>query len=426
MNRMTKALTILAVGFGAAFVVAVGSASAADFYKNKKISIIIGSSVGGGYNQYGRLVGRHMGRHIAGNPGFVPKNMPGASGRRALAYVANVAPRDGTVMGILVRTTFFDKLFYPKKAIDVDPTELTWIGSANREVSTCIAWHTSGIKTIKDAQEKVTLMGSTGPTSSSTIFGTALNQVAGTKMKIILGYPGSTQVHLAMERGELTGRCGAGWDALMSRYQHWKTENKINVFVQIGLRKHPDLADVPLLTDLARNDLEKKMLILFSAPHDMGRPYFGPPKVPADRLKVLQDAFMETMKDPKFLREAKKLDVPISPISGSEVTALVKEIWTTPKDAVAMARAVLASKEGMENRKTNYRTVDVTLTKTNKKGSKIYFTEDSKTVFAAVSNGGTKITIAGKKAKRSKLKKGMSCAVTYEGHQTQAKTVICK
>jgi len=347
MNRVVKVLTMLVVGLGVAFIGTNGSASAAsvaDFYKNKKMTIIIGSTVGGGYNQYGRLLGRHIGRYIPGNPTFIPKNMPGAGGRRALAYVAKVAPRDGTVLGILVRSTFFDKLMYPKKAIDVDPTTLTWIGSANKEVGTCIAWHESGFKTLEDTQKRVSIMGSSGPASSGTIFPKVLNEVAGTKMRIILGYPGSTQVHLAMERNEVTGRCGMGWDSLMARYRSWYFDKKVYIFLQIGLNKHPKLPDVPLLIDLARNDKEKQMLVLFSAPNDMGRPYFGPPKIPADRLKALQVAFLDTMKDKKFLREASKLNVAISPMSGPDVAALVKKIWDTPKDVVAMAQAVLASR----------------------------------------------------------------------------------
>jgi hypothetical protein len=212
----------------------------------------------------------------------------------------------------------------------------------------------------------------------------------------------------------------------MSRYRSWYFDKKVDIFLQIGLKKHPKMPNVPLLTDLARNDVERKMLVLFSAPNHMGRPYFGPPKVPADRLKAQQAAFLKTMKDPKFLQDAKKLNVTIGPISGPEVAALVKDIWNTPKDALAMAQAVLASKKGFEKRKTNYRTVNVTLSKTNKKGSKIYFTDKSKTVYAAISGRRSKITIAGKKAKRKNLKKGMSCAVTYEGHKTLAKTVVCK
>lgn len=426
-----RTLTISALGASVAFFTGAAPASAdavADFYKNKNMTILIGSTVGGGYNQYGRLLGRHMGRHIPGKPSFIPKNMPGAGGRRALAHIAHRAPRDGTVLGILVRSTFFDKLMYPKKAVDVDPTKLTWIGSANKEVGTCIAWHESGFKTLDDVKERVSTMGSSGPASSGTIFPKVLNEIADTKMKIILGYPGSTQVHLAMERNEVTGRCGMGWDSLMARYRSWYFDKKVNLFLQIGLNKHPKLPDVPLLLDLARNKKERQMLVLFSAPNDMGRPYFGPPEIPADRVKALQAAFMDTMKDPKFKADADKLNVALSPLSGPEVLKIVKDVWNTPEDVVKMAQAVLSSRKGLEQRKTNYRTVQVKLNKTNKKGSKIYFSDGGKTVYASVSRRAkrSKVMIGGKKAKRGQLKAGMDCAVTYEGHKTLAKSVECK
>lgn len=426
-----RTLTISALGASVAFFTGAAPASAdavADFYKNKNMTILIGSTVGGGYNQYGRLLGRHMGRHIPGKPSFIPKNMPGAGGRRALAHIAHRAPRDGTVLGILVRSTFFDKLMYPKKAVDVDPTKLTWIGSANKEVGTCIAWHESGFKTLDDVKERVSTMGSSGPASSGTIFPKVLNEIADTKMKIILGYPGSTQVHLAMERNEVTGRCGMGWDSLMARYRSWYFDKKVNLFLQIGLNKHPKLPDVPLLLDLARNKKERQMLVLFSAPNDMGRPYFGPPEIPADRVKALQAAFMDTMKDPKFKADAYKLNVALSPLSGPEVLKIVKDVWNTPEDVVKMAQAVLSSRKGLEQGKTNYRTVQVKLNKTNKKGSKIYFSDGGKTVYASVSRRAkrSKVMIGGKKAKRGQLKAGMDCAVTYEGHKTLAKSVECK
>jgi len=203
---------------------------------------------------------------------------------------------------------------------------------------------------------------------------------------------------------------------------------KVSLFVQIGLHKHPKLPDVPLLIDLGRNDKEKQMLVLFSAPNDMGRPYFGPPEIPADRVKALQAAFMDTMKDPKFVADATKLNVALSPLSGPEVFKIVKDVWNTPKDVVKMAQAVLSSKKGLQQRKTNYRTVQVKLNKANKKGSKIYFMDKGKKVYASVSRRSkrSKVTIGGKKAKRSALKAGMDCAVTYEGHKTEAKAIACK
>lgn len=397
-----------------------------NFYKGKAMTVVVGSSPGGGYDQYSRLLGRHMGRHIPGRPSFITKNMPGAGGLRALNFVANVAPKNGTIIGTLVRATFFDQLMYPNKGVKVDSSKLTWIGSINKEFPTCVAWHTSNFKTLDDLRKRVSIMGSTGPAATGTIIPKVLNEIAGTKMRIILGYPGSTQIHLAMERGEVTGRCGLGWDSVVARYSDWLKDKKINFFLQWGLTKHPKLPNVPLLLDLARNDVEKQYLYLLSAPNEMGRPFFGPPKQPAVRVKALQAAFMDTMKDSEFLADAKKLNVAVDPISGPAAAALVTQLWHTSRGALVRIQTLLASKKGLEKRKTHYRTVNAALTKTNRKRSKIYFLDKAKQVSAAISGRHTKITISGKKAKRKALKKGMNCAITYEGDKSLAKTVACQ
>jgi len=427
--RALKAPLVVMICLTSALLVSGGAASAAsvaDFYKGKAMTVLVGSSPGGGYDQYGRLLGRHMGRHIPGRPSFIPKNMPGAGGLRALSYVANVAPRNGTILATLIRATFFDRLMYPEKGVKVDSSKLTWVGSINKEFPLCVTWSASGFKHLEDLRKQVSIMGSTGPAATGTIIPKVLNEIAGTKMRIILGYPGSTQIHLAMERREVTGRCGLGWDSIIARYSDWLKEKKINMFVQWGLTKHPELPNVPLFIDLGRNEQEKQMLYLLSAPNEMGRPFFGPPEVPEDRLKALQAAFMDTMKDPEFLAEAKKLNVAVDPISGPAAAALVKQLWNTPKPVLEKIQALLSSKKGLEKRKVNYRTVNATLIKTNKKHSRIFFKDQAKDVSAAVSGRQTKVTIAGKKASRKKLVKGLSCAITYEGDKSVAKTVACK
>lgn len=416
---LTTAIAVVSMLAGPA------GASVADFYKNKKINIYIGSTPGGGYDQYARLVGRHMGQYIPGKPSFVPKNMPGASGRRALSYVYTVAPKDGTAVGVVLRGTIFDPLFYPKKAIKVDATKITWIGSANSEVTTCVAWAATGIKSLDDLKTRGMIVGATGPNSTDTVFAKLLNRVAGTKIKVITGYPGSTQVHLAMERGEVDGRCGLGWDSIVARKQDWMRDKKINILVQLAMKPHKDLPNTLFAMTLARNDKERKMMELFFAPNLMGRPFFAPPDLPKDRVQALQAAFMKTMGDKGFLAEAKKLKVAINPLSGPKVAALVKKIYNTPADVVAAARDILTSRKGVSKRKTNYYTVKVKLLGVNRKGSKIQFMDKGKKVKASVSGRRTKVTIGGNKAKRKALKKGMSCAVTYEGHRTLAKTVTC-
>lgn len=417
----------LAAIAGLGFGVQAASAAPADFYKGKRISIYIGSSPGGGYDQYGRLLGRHMGRHIAGGPSFLPRNMPGASGRRALNYIYAKAARDGSALGIVLRGTLFDPLMYPGKGgIDFDVTKMTWIGSANNEVTTCVTWHTTGLESLDDFRTKGITVGAVGPNSTGTIFAKLLNQMAGTKISIVTGYPSSSQVHLAMERKEVQGRCGLGYDSIVARMQNWLKGKKINIVMQFGMRKHKAIPNVPAAMDLARDDNDRKSMELLFGPNLMGRPFFGPPAIPEDRANVLRAAFSATMKDSAFLKEAKNLNVAIDPLNGKEVAALVKRIYDMPKPVVANVHKILASRRGLSKRKANYYDVQAKILEVKRKGRRITFMEKGKKVQASVGGRSTKITIGGKKAKRSKLKAGLDCKITFEGHRTGAKTIACK
>jgi tripartite-type tricarboxylate transporter receptor subunit TctC len=417
----------LATAAGLGLGLAAAPAAGADFYKNKRISIYIGSAPGTGYDQYGRLLGRNIGRHIPGQPSFLPRNMPGASGRRALNYIHAKAKRDGTALGHVIRGALFDPLMYPGKGgVDFDVTKLTWIGSANNEVTTCVTWHTSGFKTVDDFRKKSALVGATGPNSTGSTFPKLLNQIAGTKIRVVTGYPSSSQVHLAMEREEVHGRCGLGYDSIVARMQNWLKDKKINIVVQFGLRKHKDIPNVPAAIDMARNDGDRRVMELLFGPNLMGRPFFGPPGIPKDRADLLRAAFTATMKDPAFLNEAKNLDVAIDPLNGTEMAALVKRIYGMPKNTIEDVRAILASSSGVSKRKANYYDVNAKILEVKRKGGRISFMEKGKKVQASVGGRGTKITIAGKKAKRSALKTGLDCTITYEGHRTEAKTIACK
>ncbi len=226
---------------------------AADFYKGKQIDMFIGTPAGGGYDQYGRLLGRHMSKYIPGNPNIIFRNMPAGGGRQAMNHVYNVAPADGTAIGITIRSIAFDPLF-GETATMVDALKLTWIGSLNNEIPVCVSWHTSPFRTVDDMRKSEMVVGSSGQTAADSIHAKLLNQIAGTKIRIIHGYNGSSAVHLAMERGEVQGRCGLGWDSIVSRYDRWLKEKQISVLAQFGLTKHPDIPHVPLILDLAKND----------------------------------------------------------------------------------------------------------------------------------------------------------------------------
>jgi len=399
-----------------------------DFYKNKKGTMVIGSSVGGGYNQYGRLVARHISKHVAGNPEFLARNLPGASGRRALKYVVTVKPADGLTIGIIGRNAHFDKLTYGKtrKSVDVDPTKMVWLGSANSEVSTCVSWSASGIKDLKDVSTKGLVIGSSGPNATDTLMARVLNHIAGTKIKVILGYPGSTEVHLAMERGEVTGRCGLGWASIVSRYYRWIKNKKINILVQLAENKHPELPNVPFIMDLANNDLERQMLRVFTIPNEMGRPFFMRPGVPSDRVKALQVAFMKALKDPELLAEAKKQHLAISPLSGEKAAQLVKEVYATSPEAIALMRSIVNSKEKLEKRKVNWQIVTAKVTKVRTRG-RINFTiaSNGKKSSTRMRKRYTKIKIDGKKANAKAVKVGMTCKIWYEGKKSSAGRVEC-
>ncbi|MFM2128564.1 MAG: hypothetical protein RL477_110, partial [Pseudomonadota bacterium] len=252
-----------------------------------------------------------------------------------------------------------------------------------------------------------------------------LNQIADTKIKVILGYPGSTEVHLAMERGEVTGRCGFGWDSIVARYYDWIKDKKINLLVQLATKKHPDLPNVPSFQDFAKNDAERQMLSIFTLPNEMGRPFFMRAGIPDDRVKALRKAFMDSMKDPQLLAEAKKQHVAVDPLDGETVAKMVKQVYDSSPEALRLANAVINSKEKLETRKENFYTVSVSLKAAQKKGRELTFDDKGKES-KAVLTGDTDVKIGGQAAKTSGLKAGMTCDVTYEGNLSVAKTVACK
>lgn len=300
----------------------------ADFYKGKTIELHIGYTSGGGYDVYGRIVARHMGKYIPGNPQIVPKNTPGAGSLRAANWLYAAAPKDGTALATVARGAAFDPLL-GVTAAQYDGNKFNWIGSANNEVSVCVSWHDSGVTSFQDLLKKELVVGGTGPTADTDQFPRVINAVLGTRMKIVPGYPGGNDVSLAMERGEVKGRCAWSWSSVLATRQEWVRNKRIHVLVQLALQKHPELPDVPLVMDLARTDEERAMLNLVFARQTMGRPFMAPPGVPAERIAALRKAFMDVMKDKELLAEAEKMSLEISPVSGEELQALVARGYAT-------------------------------------------------------------------------------------------------
>ena len=327
--KSAAAAALVAMLAGASTGPAWSQQSVEDFYRGKNIDMVIGYSPGGTYDLYARLVARYLGNYIPGKPNIVPRNMPGAGSRTATAWVYNVAPKDGTVLATADQSLAVEQALGDKQ-LKFDTTKLIYIGNPNSENNTTVTWHTSGIKTIEDAQQRQVVMGATGGSTSSQ-YPKAMNALLGTKFKIIIGYPGGNDINLAMEKGEVDGRGSNSWAAWKATRPDWLRDKKINILVQIGLKKAPDLPDVPLLMDLAKNDDDRAVLKLVSASGTIGRPIFTSPGVPPERVKALRDAFTAMINDKPFIDEAKKEHFEIEPLGGEELQKLVADIVATPK-----------------------------------------------------------------------------------------------
>ena len=316
---------------------AFAQGSVEDFYKGKTVNVIIGYSPGGGYDIYARLLARHMGKHIPGKPTLVPQNMPGAGSLKAISYLYTVAPKDGTVFGTFARGMPIYPLLYGG---DFDGRRLSYIGSITTDTSTCISWHTSQIKTWDDVVSKEFKVGGQGKGSDPDLFATLLKTEFNPKVHLISGYPGTADITLAMQRGEVDGLCGISYSTLKSAHATWLKNKEINVLVQAAAQRDPALPDVPMLLDMAKDGRQRQIVRLAVEPQAMARPFAAPPDLPADRLAALRDAFDKTMKDPEFLAEAAKINVDVNPLRGADIQKVVNELYETPKDVVeAAARA---------------------------------------------------------------------------------------
>ena len=334
-------LALLIVGLALCLSVTSGAAQdpVADFYRGKQVSILVGFTPGGSSSLYAQALARHMGRYLPGSPSFIVQHVPGAGGLLLANNVANTVPRDGTAFAITGRTAAIEPLLGNKNA-KFDGRQFNWIGTANVEYTTCSLWHTAKAKTLQDAMRIETVVGGSGADATEVIFPKAANKLTGTKFKVVLGYHGSTEILLAMERGEVEGFCGIGWTFLKLRKADWLKDKKINILYQMSLEKHPELPHVPAIIDHARTPDDRKVFEFLFAPQEMGRPFFAPPAVPAERVKALRDAFARTFKDPAFLAEAEKMGVEVQHVGGEQIQALVERIYASPPEVIARAKAV--------------------------------------------------------------------------------------
>ena len=306
----------------------------------RNVDLYIGYSVGGGYDIYARLLARHMGKHLPGNPTVVPRNMEGAGSLRLANWLYKAAPRDGSAFGTIGRAIAFEPLFGEQSA-QFKATEFGWLGSANDEVSVCASWGKTGITRFEDLYAREVFVGGTGGNSDTDTFPKAINSILGTKMKLVTGYPGGNDITLALQRGEVQARCGWSWSSIKTNHAAWVKDGTLKILAQLALEKHPDLPHVPLIMDMVKTPEQRQVLRLVFAGQVMGRPFLAPPGVPADRLAALRKAFMATMQDPAFLAEAEKIKLEIRPVSGEAVQKLVAEVYASPPEVVKKAAAAL-------------------------------------------------------------------------------------
>jgi tripartite-type tricarboxylate transporter receptor subunit TctC len=336
-TRKSGVAGLLAASLMAALFVA-GAARADDAsFKGKQVKIVVGYGAGGSYDTYARLLSRYLPKYLAGNPPVVVQNMTGAGGLSAANYLYSVAPKDGTVLGVISQTIPIDQALGEIGASVIDTGKFNWIGRLANGVETIIVAKQSGVATVEDAKKREVVVGATGPSAGASVYPTLLNNVVGTKFKLIRGYAGTREMMLAMERGEVAGLGAMNVATLTSEFPDLLRDSKINVLVQISVHKHPLLPNVPTIVDLGKTDEDKKVLSVFAVAGDIGRSIIAPPDMSPALVKQLRGAFDAALKDPELLAAAEQAKLEISPLEGVELQKIVEGVSQTPKAIVDKA-----------------------------------------------------------------------------------------
>ena len=334
-------------GLLAAAAVAAEQETVEQFYKGKQVSVVVGSSAGGGYDTYARLLARHFGSALPGNPTVVVQNMSGAGSNRAAGYIYSVAPKDGTAIGAIFPGAVLQPLL-SSVPVPHDPSKLIYLGSANNDVYVCYVRADAPVKTFQDVLSKELIIGASNPGATTYDLPLLLNSVLGAKFRIVTGYPGSREITLALDRGEVQGACGIGWTGIELMHPDWFAKDTVRVLVQLSTKGHSDLnkRNVPRAGEFARNEDERRVIELVFSQGIFGRPYVLPPGVPPERVAALRQAFVAALNDKVLRAEADKMQLDVDPMSGDDLQKLVSDLYATPPHVIERARQALSAKAG--------------------------------------------------------------------------------
>lgn len=313
----------------------------ADFYRDKRINLIVSFGTGGTYGLYGRIVADHITRHLPGNPKVIVQHMPGAGGIVATNHLFNLAPKDGTTVGMLFKDMALAQVVQPE-SVRYDARRFNWVGSVNQYYAVVMTWAASGADSLETARSREVIMASSGPGHHGTVLAQAMNELLGTRFRSITGYDGAGAMHLAMERGEVHARIGS-WESIKTGQAGWIKENKIHLIAQAGISKAPDLPQVPLVLDLVKDPADRAMIELIDSGSIVGWSLTLPPEAPADRVAAWRTAFDALMKDPEFLAAAKKANADVDPKSGAEISAVIDRVLASSPQVFERVRKIAAS-----------------------------------------------------------------------------------
>ena len=415
LTRLLTAASVL-VGYSQG-----AKAQESDFFTGKTLSFVVGVPPGGGYDAYTRLLARHMGRHVPGSPQVVVRNMPGAGGLVAANHLYNVAPKDGATLGLFASSVLFSPTLGEKRS-QFETGKFTWIGNVDQTIGTCVVSSTSSIQSFDELLSKSAIFGAESPSAVNSIHPRGFNALFGSRIQIINGYPGSTQVLLAMSRGEVQGGCGFALSSLKSARRHDWEQGNIKAIIQTGFEKSDELKGVPHIYDYAKSEDDKKVMHVIYGTHALGRPLVAPPDLPAERVKSLRDGFNATMKDPAFLEEANKSQMPIDPSTGEQVEKRVATFSNYPPEIFDRAKKILEAGEVV-----NVKLKDLEgPIKSVVKNMVTVGDSAGKAVTLRVNSSQTKVTIQGAQATIAELKAGITCRFEYFGENDLAPKVDCK